>query len=148
RRLEQAILARDPSLDAPVRDSVALGPAVPAELPADVTVFTGRAAEVELLCGLLTREDRDTVPIAAISGPGGVGKSALATHVGHRVAAHYPDGQIHLDLHGASPDRNPLDAATALSRLLRSLGVPGDRVPAHVEEAAARFRSLTRGRRL
>lgn len=148
RRLEQAILARDPSLDAPVRDAVALGPAVPAELPADVTVFTGRAAEVELLCGLLTREDRDTVPIAAISGPGGVGKSALATHVGHRVAAHYPDGQIHLDLHGASPDRNPLDAATALSRLLRSLGVPGDRVPAHVEEAAARFRSLTRGRRL
>src|SRR5256886_3640472 len=58
----------------------------------------------------------------------GVGKSALAVRLAHRVAQRYPDGQLAIDLYGHS-EHTPIEPAAALDRLLRQLGVAGDRIP-------------------
>ncbi|RBQ14681.1 hypothetical protein DP939_39440 [Spongiactinospora rosea] len=122
------------------------GPPHPAELPADTAGFTGRVSEVERLRRTLTSHGQ--APVITISGVGGVGKSTLATHVAHRVSSHFPDGQLYVNLHGATPDVKPLDPHEALARFLRSLGVADSAIPPEVDEAAARFRSLIDGKRM
>ncbi|MBB3731944.1 AfsR/SARP family transcriptional regulator [Nonomuraea dietziae] len=115
----------------------------PAELPAAAAAgFVGRAVELRYI-HKLAGED---LPIVAINGPGGVGKSTLAVEAARRLAEGFTDGQLYADLHGATPGLAPLGAAEVLGRFLRSLGSPD--VPAAVDEAAARFRSLTAHRRI
>ncbi|GAA0641797.1 BTAD domain-containing putative transcriptional regulator [Kutzneria viridogrisea] len=111
----------------------------PDELPPDAEHFTGRADP-------LHRLDIGS-GLTVITGPGGVGKSALAAHWGHRARESFPDGTVYLDLHGDGP-QSPLPAAAALTQLLRSLGVSGERVPGSPTRRAARFQSLVDGRRL
>ncbi|TDD02155.1 hypothetical protein E1294_51325 [Nonomuraea diastatica] len=107
----------------------------------------GREAELEHLCDhMICGRQRPT--IFALSGCGGVGKSALAIHAAHQIAGHFPDGQLYVDLHGAITDIEPLQPAEALRRFLCSLGLAETAVPASVEEAAARFRSMTNGKRV
>jgi tetratricopeptide (TPR) repeat protein len=86
--------------------------------------------------------------ICAIHGMGGVGKSALAAVVANQLADQFPDGQLYLNLHGATLGLSPLDPLPALGQLLRALGLDPAQVPTEVEEAAARFRSLAADRRL
>ncbi|MEV6447146.1 tetratricopeptide repeat protein [Amycolatopsis sp. NPDC051716] len=121
---------------------------VPAQLPADVPGFRGRAAQLAELDALLRRDDDDTgARIAVLSGTGGVGKTALAVHWAQRVPAEFPDGQLYLDLHGYGTVR-PVDPADALSGFLRALGVPGADIPAEPDERAAKFRTALTGRRM
>jgi transcriptional regulator with XRE-family HTH domain len=101
---------------------------VPAQLPADVSWFTGRSGLLHELDASLQDGDARGVRITVLRGGPGVGKTALAVHWGHRVRQHFPDGQLHLNLQGysASP---PLRPDEALTRLLRGLGVEPDRIP-------------------
>lgn len=142
RRLEEAILADDP----PGAETDAGAPrAVPAELPGDIAAFSGRAAEARELRRLLARPGGGPVVIA---GPGGIGKSALAVHVAHQARESYPDGHLYVDLHGATPDRKPVEPGEVLGRFLRSLGVAVAAIPADAAGAAALFRTETDGKRL
>jgi len=121
---------------------------VPRQLPAAVPHFTGRTAELKILDGLLDEaEKRRTMPISAISGTAGVGKTALAVHWAHRVAGRFPDGQLYVNLRGYDQGQ-PVLAADALVRLLRSLGTPGHDIPPDEDERTVRYRSLLAGRRL
>ncbi|NIK55793.1 AfsR/SARP family transcriptional regulator [Kribbella shirazensis] len=139
RRLEQAILSGDPSLE--------LTPVVPAQLPAAARWFTGREEQLARITALLTERPVDgSVPIVAIDGPGGLGKSALAVHAAHRVAGAFPDAQLYVNLRAATPGAEPLTPGEVLARFLRALGRPD--APHEPEEAAAAFRSLTAGRRV
>ncbi|MGW5439983.1 BTAD domain-containing putative transcriptional regulator [Nocardia asteroides] len=127
-------------------------PVVPqrvAQLPADVVDFTGRAEVADLLATRLTAAGTG-VPVCAIGGMGGIGKSALAVHVAHRVRAHFPDGQLHVDLHGFAADRanGAANAADTLGDFLRVLGVPEGELAAGAAERAAQFRSLLDGKRV
>jgi predicted ATPase len=88
------------------------------------------------------------VVISAIDGMGGIGKSALAIQAANQLANAFPDGQLYVNLYGATPGLAPLDALDALGRLLRALGVEPAAVPTTLEEAAGRFRSLAAERRL
>ncbi|SDS25430.1 BTAD domain-containing putative transcriptional regulator [Jiangella sp. DSM 45060] len=148
RELEQAILTDDPALAAP-RPAGPAGPARPAhprrpaELPPADPAFTGRRDEVRRVAGWLTAG-----AVVTISGPGGVGKSALALRAAHAAAAGFPDGRLYVNLHGATPGVRPLSPHDVLVRLLGSLGVEERDVPADVSAAAALFRSTTAGRRL
>jgi DNA-binding SARP family transcriptional activator len=143
--LHQAMLVHDLTLEGPGVAGQAAPLVVPAELPVDVPAFTGRRREIaRLRSGLAVAGKR--MAIVAISGAGGVGKSALAVHVAHAVAADFPDGQLFVQLHGAMAGVAAPAPVDVLGRLLRTLGVAN---PPHGEdEAAARFRSLTAGRRL
>ncbi|MEV6826656.1 tetratricopeptide repeat protein [Amycolatopsis sp. NPDC051102] len=121
---------------------------VPAQLPADVPGFRGRAAQLAELDALLRRDEGDTgARIAVLSGTGGVGKTALAVHWAQRSPAEFPDGQLYLDLHGFGTVR-PVDPGDALSGFLRALGVDGADIPAEPEERAAKFRTALTGRRM
>lgn len=135
--LHLAILRADPGMEAPAVH--------PHELPADVRRFTGRAAELRAVEAVMTGEER---PLFAVYGVGGIGKSAFALHAAHRLAAHFPDGQLYVDLHGATPDLPALRPLEVLGRFLRSLGMAPAAVPSEVAEAAARFRSATTARRM
>ncbi|MGW4793388.1 tetratricopeptide repeat protein, partial [Nonomuraea sp. NPDC004297] len=118
---------------------------IPAQLPSPVATFTGRKAEVEGLCAMLTDGSEHVV---AISGPPGIGKSALALQAAHQISRHFPDGQLYVNLQGATHDTEPVSTAEVLGRFLRSLGVAAPAILTEQEEAAATFRSLTHGKRV
>ncbi|WP_394615776.1 BTAD domain-containing putative transcriptional regulator [Lentzea sp. JNUCC 0626] len=116
-------------------------PAVPRELPARPEPFVGRLAEIELITG-------SAETVIAVHGPGGQGKSALATAAAHALAGRFPDGQLYVDLHGATPGRAPLHPAEVIRRFLRALGTPPLAVPTDPAEAAALYRSVLARRKV
>ena len=81
-----------------------------------------------------------------VNGAGGLGKTTLAVHAAHRVRAQFPDGQLYVDLLGASAQ--PAQPGEVLARFLRDLGLEGDKVPAHDDERAALYRTRLTGRRV
>ncbi|MBO0848690.1 MAG: winged helix-turn-helix domain-containing protein [Pseudonocardia sp.] len=116
---------------------------VPAQLPRDVRGFAGRPGLLAALDRLTTEEGGACV----ISGPAGVGKTALAVHWAHGARDRFPDGQLHVDLRGYDPDEEPVQPAAALGGFLRSLGVTPRQLPPTVDEQVALYRSLLAGRR-
>jgi DNA-binding SARP family transcriptional activator len=122
----------------------------PAQLPTDVADFTGREDQVKHLSDLLASgaldDDLGVVRIALVAGSGGLGKTSLAVHAAHRVKGNFPDGQLYVDLLGATPQ--PLPPADVLARFLRDLGVDGRDIPADDDERAARYRTVLAGRRV
>lgn len=146
-RLHEQILAADPALETPYRQPPARP--VPRQLPADLNDFAGRSSEVSRLCEALANRavgSPGSTAIAAITGPGGIGKTALAVHTAHLSADGFPDGQLYVELAGTSAD--PAVPADVLARLLRDLDVPAEDVPGTADERAARYRSLLAGRRM
>lgn len=120
----------------------------PARLPRDLTIFAGREAELEILLATGQAADRQPPPpIVTISGMPGVGKTALAIHVAHRLATRFPDGQLFVDLCGFLPHVKPVAAGDALGRLLTMLGVSGAAIPKNVEDRAALYRDKMAGTR-
>ncbi|WP_327072965.1 NB-ARC domain-containing protein [Kitasatospora purpeofusca] len=117
---------------------------VPDQLPSPVADFIGRSAEAEALRAAL--REPGCVPVAAVAGMGGVGKTALAVQVAHDLAGEFPDGRLHLDLHGT--DGRPTRPEEALAVFLRSFGVVGGAIPTGLAERTARYRSLLSGRRV
>jgi tetratricopeptide (TPR) repeat protein len=122
---------------------------IPRELPRPVADFTGRAEELAAVCGhLAAAGDNGVAAICVVDGMGGVGKSALAIQAASMHAGSFPDGQLYVNLRGATPGLSPLDPLDALGHMLRALGCDPAAVPGQADEAAARFRSLAAGRRL
>ncbi|MEU0188382.1 BTAD domain-containing putative transcriptional regulator [Streptomyces afghaniensis] len=121
---------------------------VPAELPHDVAGFSGRTKAAAQLSTLLDADAGDTAMISVISGAAGVGKTALAVHVAHRVRGRFPDGQLYVDLRGYDHESAPVAPREALGQLLRSLGLTPQQIPSDPDEQARRYRSLLDGRRM
>jgi DNA-binding SARP family transcriptional activator len=118
---------------------------VPRQLPRATGGFVGRDALVDRLRTHLLGPD--TAPVAALTGPGGVGKTALAVHTAQLISGHFPDGQLYVTFGGGGRRRRWTDA-DVLERLLRSLGIPGTAVPDEVDDRVALYRSLIADRRL
>jgi NB-ARC domain len=75
-----------------------------------------------------------------ISGPPGVGKTALAVHVAHLSRDRFPDGQVFVDLR-ATDARQP-EPFDVLAWVLRSLGVAAGAVPLAPDERRDLFRTV------
>ena len=152
--LNQAILRDDPEIAGfftPATTDRHVRLPVPAQLPADLHSFTGRTEELHLLLDLMPTEEHerpDAILIAAIDGMAGIGKTTLAVHAAHSLAPLFPDGQLFIDLHGFTEGVKPVDPADALDRVLRSLGVPGEQIPAGLDDRAALYRSILAGQRM
>jgi DNA-binding SARP family transcriptional activator len=125
---------------------------VPRQLPAAVADFIGRAGELAALTQILDEASRDsspgTVVISAIGGTAGVGKTALALHWAHQVAARFPDGQLHVNLRGFDPSGTPAAPEAAIRGFLDALGVPPGQVPPGLQAQAGLYRSLLADRRM
>jgi tetratricopeptide (TPR) repeat protein/transcriptional regulator with XRE-family HTH domain len=136
----------------PGKRAVALNLATPAQLPHDISAFVGRQRELrrlhEAIAGPQSAQRTATFVICSIDGIAGVGKSALAMHFAHRIADHFPDGQLYLDLRAYDPRSAPLTPSQALRQLLRALGSDSARLPADTAELAAHYRTAMAGRRL
>lgn len=121
-------------------------PTVPAALPPDVDDFVGRGPQVSRVRGFLTAPPGGARPVVVVTGPGGVGKTALAVHAGRRVSDAFPDGQLHAGLRGTHG--RPADPIEVVGRFLRLLGVAADAVPADPDERLDVYRSLLTDRRI
>ncbi|MFC1431423.1 tetratricopeptide repeat protein [Streptacidiphilus sp. N1-3] len=121
------------------------------QLPADTRVFTGRSRELDQLLTLadqaLASGRAGSLVISAIDGMAGIGKSALAVHAAHLLRDRFPDGHLFIDLHGHTSGIDPLTAAEALDRLLRSLGLQPQLIPGDLGERAAVYRDRLAGTR-
>jgi DNA-binding SARP family transcriptional activator/tetratricopeptide (TPR) repeat protein len=154
RQLEAAILADDPALR-PGQPAVTADrqlPAsasgnVPLQLPADISDFTGRNDWIEEVEKLLADgADRRAPRVVVLVGKPGVGKSALAVHIAHRLAEkHFPDGQLYSDL--GETRTPPATAFDVLGRFLRALDIPGSSLPDTVDERAEMYRQCLARRR-
>ena len=128
---------------------------VPAQLPADVPDFIGRATELAVLDQLAAEPSHAGTAVScgpqpsvvAICGPAGVGKTALALRWSHRVADSFPDGCLYVDLQGYGPQR-PVAPADAAAGFLSALGIPRIDLPSEPDDLVARLRTALAGRRM
>ncbi|GAA2835576.1 AfsR/SARP family transcriptional regulator [Crossiella cryophila] len=141
RELHQKVLTADRSLAPRAARSFQLA-AVPTQLPPAIPDFVGRTRLRAELADLLRRSAS-----VVISGPPGVGKTALATNVGHTVRGEFPDGQLYVNLRGfaASP---PIPQAEVLSQFLRGFGMPREMPPIAPDRLAKLLREHLTGRRV
>jgi len=118
----------------------------PSQLPRDPSDFTDRDDEVAELSRRLTETAGQAVPVAAIVGKAGAGKTALALHTAHRLVSNFPGGQLYVSLRGT--EAPPTEPGDVLAGFLRALGVSGAAIPTALDERAALYRSLVAGRRM
>ncbi|HEY0697176.1 MAG TPA: tetratricopeptide repeat protein, partial [Micromonospora sp.] len=127
--------------------------AVPAQLPADIDDFTGRAEHLAQAERFLGAARTTVMPVWVVTGTAGVGKSSLAIRAAHRLRARFPDGQLHVNLHGAGVNPHgagirPLDPADVLAQFLRALGVPDRLLPDDLDERVRLYRTRLADRRV
>lgn len=118
-------------------------PPEPRQLPAPPATYIDQPLLMKELQTAVARahtEGRNAVIL--ITGPTGVGKSALATRFLHDHEQLGTDGHFFIDLQGFSPGP-PTDPHEALQQLLHSLGVDPQSVPSELKARTAWWRSVT-----
>lgn len=121
-----------------------------ATLPRDIRAFTGRDAEFEKLLAAAAADNGPAATIHTIDGMPGVGKTAFAIHVAHRLAPHFPDGRLYLDLrgHAHAHGQGPITPADALASLLLDTGVAGDQIPSRLPDRIRLWHERVENRRM
>ncbi|MFI9762138.1 ATP-binding protein [Streptomyces sp. NPDC051963] len=130
----------------------AAAPEALSSLPPRPGGFTGRDEEMADLLRALDPAAEPPSPggavvlAAAVSGLGGVGKTALAVETAHLACEKgwFPGGVLFVDLHGY--DEEPVTADQALQSLLRALGVAPEHIPGRADDRAVLYRSVLAGR--
>jgi hypothetical protein len=119
------------------------GPAnLPSALPALPSSFVDREREREELEVALSRPSSTGAQVVVVTGPGGIGKSALAITVAHQVQSRFPDGQLHASL------GELVDEHRVLRQLLEAAGLDPSELPEDVELQAEIYQSLLATRRV
>jgi DNA-binding SARP family transcriptional activator/tetratricopeptide (TPR) repeat protein len=118
----------------------------PAQLPVHTVAVVGRGAELDRLEARLRNVDGPTV--CAVTGMGGVGKTAVALQCAQQVLDAFPDGQLYANLHGYDEQAGPSDPADVLRSFLVTLGADPAALPVGAEDRGSLFRSTVADQRL
>ncbi|MBQ1083385.1 tetratricopeptide repeat protein [Nocardiopsis sp. B62] len=134
--------------DAPAGDTLVPGEfVVRNDLPRDIPDLSGRDDVLDYLRDF-TGEGGAGAMVCAVTGSGGSGKTTVAVRAGYTLVDRFPDGQLFIDLHGYTANKEPLGAFEALGSLLRAVGVKPERVPDSLDERSALWRAMLMSRRL
>ena len=139
RQLQRTIL-RDPPRsaadggDGPVRPGPLLR-----RVPPPPSVLLGRDAELRRLVAALTEESTTGRSLVTVSGPGGVGKTALAVVAVREVMDRFPGGILYADMQAVE---DPVDVARVLGDFLVVLGVAQPLIPPTRERRADLLRAI------
>ena len=136
---EEAIESAQAAIERRAGTPAQVAVAVPRQLPPTADLV-GRGDLVAEMVWLLRRE-RPAAPVVVVSGPGGIGKTALALRAAHACADRYPDGQLFMELHGGADDTSEV-----LAQFLRAFGL--HRVPEAKAERLAAYRTMLASRRV
>ncbi|WNV91812.1 BTAD domain-containing putative transcriptional regulator [Umezawaea sp. Da 62-37] len=113
----------------------------PNQLPPDVRKFFGHEQLLVKVDAVTTRPG-----LLVVHGVGGVGKTAFVVHWAHTAAKRFPDGLLHIDLHGYS-NGPVVEPAIAVDRFLQAFGITTDRIP-EPEHRATKLQSLLAGKQV
>lgn len=141
RALERAILDNDPAVALPVVETQDI---IPRQLPAPAKGFVARSETVAEIRRTLSAAGANHVIV--VSGPPGVGKTALVLHAAYATDELFVDGQLYAHLRGS--DARPVPPEQVLNQFLRALGVAPAALPGDVDELAALYRSRLAERRV
>lgn len=120
--------------------------AIPRTLPPAIIDFTGRSEQLATLTTALAADDGRS-RVVAVSGPAGVGKTALTLQAAHALRDEFPDGQLYANLRGTDPDE-AVPPFEVLGRFLRGFGVEGQALPGTLDERAELFRDILATRKV
>lgn len=113
------------------------------QLRAPVGDFVGREKEIEQLVQALSKGA--AASICGLRGMGGIGKTELAYVVADRLRAVYPDGQIFVELRGAS--NSSLSPEQGLQTVIRAFEREA-KLPDDLSQLQAHYRSVLAGKRV
>ncbi len=154
RNLHRQVLTTDPALQLPDPGDSACSPGggglgIRFSLPPDTAAFTGRSAELDAITKAVTGAagPGDVAGILVIGGMPGAGKTTLAVHAAHVLAAEFPDQRLFIDLHAHTPGCEPARTADVLARLLAATGVDPRFLPADLDGRAELWRDRMAGQR-
>lgn len=106
---------------------------------------TGHEEESRWLDRLLLPSDARAAPhaptVCVLTGPAGLGKTALVLRWAAAARGRFPDGHLYADLRGRDP-AGPASAPEVLDRFLRALGVPEAALPREPHRKELLYRSL------
>jgi len=119
------------------------------QLPSQPAVFMGRDDELADLEKKLATDNTIgaiiTGKYAGVQGAPGVGKTALAVVLAHRLRDRCPDIQLHLNLHGDDPvQRPPVTPIEAMQRVIHDFR-PEARLPDTLDALAPLYRAVLIG---
>jgi tetratricopeptide (TPR) repeat protein len=134
-------LMRRPIISEPRPGDVLL----PLELPVAPSPFVGRDSEIAQMSTYLQSRTKGPYVIV-ISGPAGIGKTALAMQFAQLSAGRFPDGQLFADL-ASVPDYD-VGLSSLQASFIEALQGQDDPIPSAGNEQVSRYLELTRDRRL
>lgn len=142
-RADPTAISRAAATVVPPATTAHPAPPVPRQLPPDYPLV-GRDELAAEVSWLLTREAGAAAPVIVISGPGGMGKTALALRASYMSIANYPEGQLYAQLRDTTGAA--VDTGEVLAQFLRALGAAA--LPEDKTERRALYRTLTAHRRV
>ncbi|MFJ7248676.1 NB-ARC domain-containing protein [Kitasatospora sp. NPDC098652] len=121
---------------------------VPFQLPPVTGPFENRLAEQDRVVRAVAEHTEDAGPLlVALTGIGGIGKTALGYQLARRFADRFPDGVLHVDLDDLRRE-GVVDVADAVGGMLTALGVPPERLERSAAGRSKQYWSRTRDKRL
>jgi DNA-binding SARP family transcriptional activator len=126
-----------------IRTVVGAAHLIPRQLPNVPYYLCGREDELTNLNALLDEHVGTPSPtVAAVTGMGGIGKTALAVYWAGQVADRFPDGQLYADMRGFAPSGSPASPTEVVQRFLAAFGVPDAEMPSDFDSQITLLRSV------
>ncbi|HEY6277853.1 MAG TPA: NB-ARC domain-containing protein, partial [Streptosporangiaceae bacterium] len=119
---------------------------IPLSPPPPPRDFEGRRTELQQIHDACAVAPRDKPALVLITGPAGIGKTALAAQFAHLSRDLFPDGQVFARLGHSEGEDSPADVV--LGRFVRALQLLREEVPGGHDALERRFAELTAGKRV